>query len=373
VGNGQQFNAPGNFLFDAQGNVWVGNNYVPTDDVTQVCGGRAVLKLYPYEAGQPVSEFYGGGVNGVGFGVVFDRDDNVWVSNYGFKGSECTETPPSNSLSQFTFEGVPLSPDVTGFTQGPLSWPQGMALNDVGDIFTASCGNDSVVVYRNGDPNQAESFTGNGLSRPFDVGVDSAGNSWITNIIGNNVSAFTRDGTPLNGSPFADGKLQRPLGIAIDSNDSKWIANSITIKLPCGSSSDSSSLGVTEDRPTPRARITHIDPRGNARNYFGGGLTIPWGIAVDGNDQVWVADFAGQRVSRFCGTKAQTCPRNLTTGDNISGKNSYGFDGLQRNTGVGIDQAGNVWLANNWKPVPVQSNPGGDGMVVLVGAAAPVN
>ncbi|MGH3183122.1 MAG: hypothetical protein ACRDOH_23820 [Streptosporangiaceae bacterium] len=40
--------------------------------------------------------------------------------------------------------------------------------------------------------------------------------------------------------------------------------------------------------------------------FSGGGLTIPWGIAVDGNDNVWVANFGGQRVSEFCGA---VCPR----------------------------------------------------------------
>ena len=373
TGNGRQFNAPGNFVFDAEGSLWVGNNYVPSDNPIAVCAGRAVLKLQPYAAGQPVTEYRGGGVSGVGFGITFDRDDNVWVSNYGFKGSECPETPPSNSLSQFTLQGEPLSPDVTGFTEGPLSWPQGMARNDAGDIFTASCGNDSLVVYRDADPARSVALTDNGLAKPFDVDIDSAGNSWVTNVRGNGVSAFAPDGSPLTGSPFVDGQLKRPLGIAIDSNDSKWVANSVVIAIPCGDSSGSSAPVITDEQPTVRPRITHIDAAGNARDYSGGGLTIPWGVAIDGDDQVWVANFQGDRVSRFCGTEAQTCPRGLTTGDNISGKTGYGFDGLQRNTGVGIDHAGNVWLANNWKAVPIQSNPGGDGMVVLVGAGAPVS
>jgi hypothetical protein len=31
-----------------------------------------------------------------------------------------------------------------------------------------------------------------------------------------------------------------------------------------------------------------------------------------------------------------------------------------------------VWLANNWNTVPVQTNLGGDGLVVFIGLAAPV-
>ena len=40
-------------------------------------------------------------------------------------------------------------------------------------------------------------------------------------------------------------------------------------------------------------------------------------------------------------------------------------------TGVAIDPSGNVWLANNWKNVPIQTNPGGYQIVAYLGLAAP--
>ena len=51
------------------------------------------------------------------------------------------------------------------------------------------------------------------------------------------------------------------------------------------------------------------------------------------------------------------------------------FSPLMRLTKTAIDQAGNVWAMNNWKPdfaVDVLSNPGGDGAVIFVGLAPPV-
>ena len=39
---------------------------------------------------------------------------------------------------------------------------------------------------------------------------------------------------------------------------------------------------------------------------------------------------------------------------------------------VAIEPSGNVWLANNWKEVPIQTNPGGNAIVVMVGAAGPL-
>jgi hypothetical protein len=47
---------------------------------------------------------------------------------------------------------------------------------------------------------------------------------------------------------------------------------------------------------------------------------------------------------------------------------------MMRTTGVNIDQAGNVWTCNNWKPdfdADRAGNPGGDGMVIFIGLATP--
>ena len=50
------------------------------------------------------------------------------------------------------------------------------------------------------------------------------------------------------------------------------------------------------------------------------------------------------------------------------------FIPMMRQTSVVIDQAGNIWSINNWKPdfdIDVSSNPGGDGIIIFVGLAAP--
>ncbi len=121
--------------------------------------------------------------------------------------------------------------------------------------------------------------------------------------------------------------------------------------------------------------ITEISPTGDTftlSNFTGGGLTLPWGIAIDGNDNVWVSNFGRKRLSEFCGARSENCPAGLKTGDPISPTGGYSSDGLTRNTGVVIDPSGNIWVANNWMEVPIQSNPGGHEMVVFVGLAAPV-
>ena len=47
---------------------------------------------------------------------------------------------------------------------------------------------------------------------------------------------------------------------------------------------------------------------------------------------------------------------------------------MMRQTAVVIDQAGNIWSINKWKPdvvIDFGVNPGGDGIVIFVGLVAP--
>ena len=37
-----------------------------------------------------------------------------------------------------------------------------------------------------------------------------------------------------------------------------------------------------------------------------------------------------------------------------------------------VDPSGNLWVADNWKQIPIPTNPGGSGMLELIGIAAPV-
>jgi len=116
---------------------------------------------------------------------------------------------------------------------------------------------------------------------------------------------------------------------------------------------------------------------------FDGGKSIisPWGIAIDGNDNVWVANSTGRSVTQLCGARPANCPPGTKTGDPISPPGGY-IGGLQIITDVAIDPGGNVWVANNWdmpeqgfKEVPepaLSTRFGGNGTVVFFGLAKPV-
>jgi sugar lactone lactonase YvrE len=370
-GNGHEFDGPGEMSVDTQGNIWITNNYVYSRDPrTCVSGGRQLLRLTPTGMDAPGAPYSGGGLFGAGFGITIDPMGKVWVGNFGFQGADngvdCDPNPPPLSASEFSPTGTALSPS-TGYTTD-ISQPQGMASDPQGNIWIANCGSNSVTKYPGGDATQPANFADIGLLRPFGLAVDAQGNAWIASSGNHSLVALDPQGKPLLDSAVDVG-AQDPLGVAVDAEGNVWVANSGVVSLPCGGSKG----GISPPSAIPR--ITEVRRSGSsatATTFTGGGLLVPWSIAVDGDDHVWVANFAGKRLSEFCGTKPETCPRGLTTGDAISPRTGYGFDGLTRNTGVVIDPSGNVWLANNWKTIAVQTNPGGDGMVEFIGLAAPI-
>jgi hypothetical protein len=110
------------------------------------------------------------------------------------------------------------------------------------------------------------------------------------------------------------------------------------------------------------------------------------------------------RLSKLCGVASRHCA-GVETGQPLSpdsgltmpsagsqvlladGTPLYGeglkpsFVPMMRQTASQIDAAGNVWTINNWKPLfdvdafdkPTgEANPGGDGILIFVGIAAPV-
>lgn len=370
---------PGNFAIDAEGNIWVGNNYAYSRESRKpACGSDALFRFTPTGQTYPGAPYKGGGLSGVGFGITIDPSNRVWLGNFGFEGKGCETEANHYSASVFSLAGKALSPP-SGWEVGGISWPQGTVTDQGGNVWLANCGNDSVTKIVEGDPAKALNFgeaqitagSAVGFERPFGAAVNARGEVFVTGNSSASVARLSPAGRPL--SLTTGGGLHLPLGIAGDSNGYMWVSNSKWVVAPCPGKVPANE--AEQKAGKGGGDVTLLKPSGEPVGggpITGAGLTNPWGIAVDGADQVWVANFGGRRLSELCGTEPRNCPPGKRRrGAAISPRSGYGFDGLVRNTGVAIDPSGNVWLANNWKNAPIQTNPGGYQIVAYLGLAAP--
>jgi hypothetical protein len=112
------------------------------------------------------------------------------------------------------------------------------------------------------------------------------------------------------------------------------------------------------------------------------GFWAPWGAAIDGDDHVWISELVGGNLIELCGSRTETCPPGMKTGDPISPKGGFVGGGVQWLTDVAVDPAGNVWVANNWQDYnvcfgmgteAVLTHCGGNGLTVFYGLAKPVS
>lgn len=159
---------------------------------------------------------------------------------------------------------------------------------------------------------------------PHGIAVDSRGNVWVANLVGH---PRTREKLALIKQKLEAGaeKLEGSM-----SNDDVAIKGWIDL------------WGIINE--FPGGDVSMICPDGTVHGPFnaGGSITGPWGISIDGNDNVWVASSTSHSVTQLCGVRTETCPPGRKTGEPISPAGGY-IGGLQIITAVAIDPAGNAW------------------------------
>jgi DNA-binding beta-propeller fold protein YncE len=253
-----------------------------------------------------------------------DPEGNVWVTN-----------DRANSVSRFDAKGNALSPP-GGWKNRRIRKPRGIRSDACGNIWIANSGGASVTRFPRGDPQGAQTYEVD-MREPSGIAIDAAGSVWITGSGNGRVAKLNPDGTPAPGSPFILRALDKPLDIAIDSAGNAWVSNH-------------SGRSVTMFRPD--GLDTHT--------FTGGGIDGPWGIAVDGRDNIFVANSKHPSLSILCGARPENCPQGKQTGDAISPAGGYTSDTLSQPSWLAIDLAGNVRIAT------------AGGVVEFIGLAAPV-
>ena len=146
---------------------------------------------------------------------------------------------------------------------------------------------------------------------------------WIVNS-GGGISELAGDGAALSSSAFAGGNT----GVGIDGGGNLWSIGTGLVQLD-----EANQVGV---------QLSPIQPNG--------GLGMPAGIAIDGNNQVWVTNNNGT-VSLFA-----------NSGTALSPSNGFTDASLMTPSGIAIDSGGSVWVANK----------GNNSVTRFLGAAGPV-
>ncbi len=434
-------------VFDKDDNAWVANNFRAGSNLS-----GTHCPVYAYNAvPTDFSPVQGGGLLGVAFGAAIDpKKEYISFGNFGW-GPELNN-PQEGSISRFYYkDGQPISPS-NGYTIG-LSRVQGMEYDVSGNLWMASVGcqdpfapaptgvypfksePSAVVVYLNGEPTagnvlicdefpvkQTAAADPVPLRTPylkvFDVTPDNLGSAYVS-CIGN------------YDSDVADNcVLSAVYKVTIEGNrlvvKNSWYSDYYSSinkqkgfeslrQVNINGEGDVVVVGVTSSRATVLS-----NDLSTIKGYYDTHTYAPWGVKIDKNQTVFLANFGHDTGSVKDGSFDLEGPFGVTMLRDASkpdtaqlltvptggaevmlanGLPLYGtqtrpgepvfliqgvptytpvrvkcYQPIMRLTSTNIDGAGNLWCMNNWKPsalVDVADNPGGDGVVIFLGIAEP--
>lgn len=368
----------GRLMFDADGNLWSGQNWMPGSQsgVIRSIGG-GVVKITPNGAAlsPPISGFTGMGIDGVGWGTAVTRD-KVWITSF------------NGRILVMDFDGHPIGSESDFPFKEKLTGLMGIGVAANGDVWIADGSDDQLLHFPGGRVKDGRIVKVAGLKSPFDIVIDPQNRVWVSNSQSDQVIRFPAD-DPTKVENFRAGIIVRAL--ALDSKGNVWVASNVSLDFPMPKVPDGASImeqfrimGAAGLRyPKPTGVINMIRPDGSQpvpAGFTGNGtVNIPWGLNLDGNDDVWIGNFKGRGVVFMAGDDTKGHPAGTKTGDVI-----HVFTGgnIQMLTDVSIDPAGNVWAANNWNApdgaagdppaFPTSTWGGGSGLTVIYGVASPV-
>jgi hypothetical protein len=392
--DGGGYRAGGKAMFDSVGNLWVGDNFTVGWQGQDTLWQGNATKFAPN--GRPLSPittgFAGGGMQGGTFGAAVDANDNAWLASYGGK-----------SIAVFDKNGKPLTPPEGITFNGQLGLMQGIIVTPNGDVWAVGVSKNQLLQFPKGDwthgrivcegrdVEPCKSFLG-----PFHLGIDQQDRIWVTNAMGGHVTRFPAS-DPSKAEKFSTGWSGSGLGI--DSQGNVWVTNrlgssmrggllvaDVILTLKTGGNGDEVLTRAMAKQRGGDGSITLLRPDGSeypGSPFKAGGLPGPWAATIDGNDNVWISNFAAPNspITQLCGVRTENCPPGMKTGDQISPPGGYVGGGLQMQTDLAIGPAGDVWVMNNWQDIDscfgfpdevLSTRCGGQGIVIFFGMAKPV-
>ena len=380
--------ASGKLQVDVEGNIWSGVNWMPGSQsgvYRNIGGGTIKLSSNGTALSPPITGFTGMGVDGVGWGTGMAKN-RVWVSSF------------NGSIGVMDLEGRQIGKESDFPLAGKVGNLMGVGVADNGDVWIADATKNQLLHFPDGELKNGVAVNVKGLKSPFGIAIDSQNRVWVSSSQSNIVTRFPAE-DPSKAESFEVGVIAR--GVALDSKGNLWVASNMSPgfpapTLPAGTPVMKQFQLMTEQMlpimakgtisaASPTGVLNMIRPDGSqpAPKGFTGdkGVFIPWGVSIDGNDDVWFGNFWGRGVGLMAGDDTQGHPEGTKIGDVI---HVFQSGSIQMITDVVVDQAGNAWAANNWNDVDavvanvdpardITTWGGGTGISVIYGVASPVN
>jgi len=290
-------------------------------------------------------------------GLAVDSTGNIYVAS--MRAHAIYRMTPAGEITILAGKpGSPGSADGAG-SAARFCYPQGIAVNDAGDVFVADSGNNTIrritpagmVATLAGQARLVGSADGVGKNARFNypnsVAVDSAGNVYVADLYNAVIRKVTpeRVVTTLAGRAGSAGSIDGkdgaarfnfPVSVAVDNADNIYVAdvynNAIRKVTPRGI--------VTTLAGKLTYNVGIADGIGNNAQFCN-----PAGLAVDSAGNVYVADTGNQTIRRITPSGEATTLAGLAGhAGNADGTGSSARFWLP--LGIALDRAGNLYVAD---------------------------
>jgi sugar lactone lactonase YvrE len=318
IGSAARFNNPQGVTVDrASGTLYVGDT-----------GSRKIRRI---TAAGEVSTFAGSGNGGHAdgppgaaqfsypAGVAVDASGNVYVADYYNHLIRKVAADRNVTTLAGSFANGGTADGVGGAAR--FNYPEALAVNPAGDVFVADSG--SSTIRKITSAGAVTTFAGSPLQTGSANGTGTAARFW------------------------------GPRGIAADRSGNLYVADTYNHTIR-----KISAAGVVSTVAGLAATFGSADGTGsNARFYY------PKGIAVDAEGNIFVGDTSNHTIRKITPTGVVSTIAGLTGSagheDGNGSSARFGFP-----TGLGLDQAGNLYVGDNLTWVIRKVTPAGDVMTV---------
>ena len=324
---------PAAVAFDSLGNVYVAdtaNNRIQEFDAN----GNYIRKF----------GFAGSGVGQLNkpAGIALDKSNNVYVADTG-----------NNRIEKFSSTGAYLAQfGAAGNGNGQFNTPSGVATDGVGNVYVADSGNNRVEKFNSSGVYVSQFGTagaGSGqFKNPLGITLDKSGNIYVADTGNSRIQKFSAAFAPMlafGTAGSASGQFNAPSGVSVDATTSGtpniYVADTGNNRVQKFTNAGVFTFGIG-------AGYGGVAGSVGASGSVNGQCSAPLGIGVfsasASNPTIYIADTANSRLQKFDKTGAFSAPPAGSI--NPFANAQYGNGQLNNPEGVGVDNNGNVFVAN---------------------------